>query len=137
MGLNKWIGMGRLTADPELRTTPNGTSAATFTIAVDRNYKGQDGKAPTDFINCFAWRQTAEFIKRYFSKGSMICVVGNIQTRSYTAQDGSKRFVTEVCVDEVQFTGERSNTAQNANTGETTAFANNYEEIGSEEDLPF
>lgn len=137
MALNKWVGMGRLTADPELRTTPSGTSVTTFTMAIDRNFKGQDGQKQTDFINCIAWRQQAEFVKRYFSKGSMICVVGSLQTRSYTAQDGSKRFVTEICAEEIQFTGEKSNTAQNANTGETTAVENNFEEMGSEEDLPF
>lgn len=137
MALNKWVGMGRLTADPELRATPSGTSVATFIMAVERNFKGQDGQRQTDFINCIAWRQQAEFVKRYFSKGNMICVVGGLQTRSYTAQDGTKRFVTEVCAEEIQFTGEKSNTSQNANTGETVASAIDYEEIGSEEDLPF
>lgn len=105
--LNKWIGMGRLTAKPELKTTPGGKSVVSFTLAIDRNYKSQNGEQEADFPQCVAWDKTAEFISRYFDKGNLISIVGAIQTRSYVAQDGSKRFVTEVKVDEAYFTGER------------------------------
>lgn len=105
--LNRAILMGRLTADPELKTTPQGVSVTSFSIAVDRNYVKQGEERKADFINIVAWRQQAEFICRYFSKGSMIAIEGQIQTRSYQAKDGSNRYVTEVVVDNVSFTGER------------------------------
>ena len=101
---NKVILGGRLTADPELKTTPSGLSVTTFTIAVNRRFVSQNGNEPqADFINCTAWRQTAEFITRYFRKASSICIVGSIQTRSWTDNQGNKRFATEVVVDEAMF----------------------------------
>jgi single-strand DNA-binding protein len=102
LNLNKVILGGRLTADPELKTTPSGVSVCQFGLAVNRKYS-KEGEQNTDFINCVAWRATAEFISRYFHKGSSLCIVGNIQTRSYTDKDGIKRNVTEVIVDEAMF----------------------------------
>lgn len=105
--LNKCFIMGRLTKDPEIRTTNNQLPVATFTIAVDRNFKDADGSKQTDFINCVAWRKTAEFISKYFAKGNMILVVGSIQVRSWEDKEGNKRYATEVIVDEASFTGEK------------------------------
>ena len=104
--LNKVILMGRLTADPEVRQTPNGISVLSFSIAVDRNYSKAEKK--TDFINLVAWRQTAEFIGRFFTKGQMIAVEGSIQTRNYEDKTGAKRTAFEVVVDQAHFTGGKS-----------------------------
>lgn len=96
---------GRLTADPELKNTPNGVSVCSFTIAVDRNIKGKDGEKQTDFINCVAWRNTAEFVSKYFGKGKMIAVVGELQSRKYTDKDGNNRTVFEVLANQANFCG--------------------------------
>ena len=101
--MNKAILVGRLTRDPELRTTANGTSVCTFSVAVNRRFRNAEGNYDADFINCVAWRQQAEFLTKYFSKGRMVGVVGSIQTRSYDNKDGQKVYVTEVAVDEVHF----------------------------------
>lgn len=113
--LNRSILMGRLTADPELRQTPNGISVLSFTIAVDRAYSGKSGERQTDFINLVAWRNTAEFISRYFKKGQMIAVDGSIQTRSYTDKQGNRRTAFEVLVDTVSFCGSKSETGGGSN----------------------
>ena len=153
--MNKVILMGRLTRDPELQTTPQGTPVCRFAIAVDRRFT-KDGQRQADFISCTAWRQQAELICKYFAKGNMIAIVGNIQTRSWDGQDGKKQFATDVIVEEVYFTGSKSatggNTGQAApNTGFTQQQpANNAEAPfddfdsmgfaamgGSEDDLPF
>ena len=105
--LNRVILMGRLTADPELKKTNSDISVTSFSLAVDRNY-GKGADRQTDFINCVAWRQTGEFIARYFQKGSMIAVVGSIQSRSWDGNDGKKQYATEVVVDEAYFTGSRA-----------------------------
>ena len=105
--LNLVVLMGRLTADPELRTTPNGISVCRFTLAVDRNYAKPGTERQADFINCVAWRQTAEFVSRYFVKGQLVAVNGSIQTGSYTDNNGNKRYTTDVVVDNVNFTGDR------------------------------
>ena len=106
---NKVILGGRLTADPELKTTPSGISVTSFTIAVNRRFGSRNGEEPqADFINVTAWRQTAEFITRYFRKASSICVVGSIQTRSWTDNQGNKRFATEVVADEAMFVDAKS-----------------------------
>ena len=105
--LNRVVLMGRLTADPELKKTTSDLSVLSFTVAVERNYSGNKDKQ-TDFINCVAWRQTGEFIARYFQKGSMIAVVGSIQSRSWDGNDGKKQYATEVVVDEAYFTGSRA-----------------------------
>lgn len=106
--MNKAILIGNLAADPEFRTTPNGISYVSFRIACQRKYTNQQGVREADFISCCAWRQTAEFIHKYFIKGNKIAVEGSIQTRSYDAQDGSKRYVTEVLVDNAEFVTPKS-----------------------------
>ena len=104
--MNKVILMGRLTRDPELKyTAVNNTAVCTFSLAVPRRVKGE-----VDFISCQAWQKTAEFISKYFQKGSMIAVVGRIQTRTWEDNEGKKRYITEVIVDEAYFTGSKSKT---------------------------
>lgn len=103
MSLNKVIMMGRLTADPELRKTKQGTSVAAFTLAVDRSYSRQGEQAQTDFFDCVAWTGTAEFVSRYFAKGQRMAVSGRLQTRSWEDNDGKKRKATEVVVEEAHF----------------------------------
>lgn len=116
--------VGNLTRDPEGGTIQSGISYCRFTVACQRRFPNAQGVREADFISCTAWRQTAEFIQRYFSKGSRIGLVGSIQTGSYTAQDGSKRYTTEVLVDNVEFVSSRSDSggqaaqsAQSAQTG--------------------
>ena len=106
--LNCAVLMGRLVADPELRTTPNGISVTTFRIAVDRSYVRQGEERQADFIDIVAWRQTADFVTRYFRKGSMIAVQGSIQTRSYEDKTGNKRTAVEVVADNVSFCGSKA-----------------------------
>lgn len=101
--MNKAILIGRLTKDPELKTTANGVSVCTFSIAINRRFKNSDGNYDADFINCVAWRQQAEFLAKHFSKGRMVGVAGSIQTRNFDNKDGQKVYVTEVAVDEVHF----------------------------------
>lgn len=106
---NKVILGGRLTADPELKTTPSGISVTSFTVAVNRRFGSKSGEeAQADFFNVTAWRQTAEFITRYFRKASSICVIGSIQTRTWTDQNGQKRFATEIVADEAYFVDAKS-----------------------------
>ena len=109
--LNVVVLMGRLTADPELRSSSSGVSYCRFTVAVDRGYTKPGEEKKADFINCVAWRQTAEFVSRYFSKGSMIAVQGSIQTGSYTNRDGVKVYTTDINVDNVSFTGSKRETS--------------------------
>lgn len=105
--INRVVLMGRLVSDPEKRTTSSGLSVASFRLAVDRGYQRGDSGQTADFINCVAWRQTAEFVSRYFQKGRMIALEGSLQSRSYEDRDGNKRNVLEVVVDQVSFTGEK------------------------------
>ena len=105
--LNRVILMGRITADPELKTTNTGVSVTSFSIAVDRNYVKQGEERKADFFNIVCWRRTAEFVCRYFGKGSLIAVEGQLQSRQFQAKDGSNRYVVEVVADNVSFTGER------------------------------
>ena len=102
--------MGRLVADPELRHTPNGIATCSFRIAVDRSYS-KDGERKADFIDIVAWRQTAEFVCKYFHKGNLIAVDGSIQTRTYEDKTGSKRYAFEVVANNVNFTGGKDNGA--------------------------
>lgn len=106
--LNCAIIMGRLTADPELRTTASGLSVTSFSVAVDRRFQRQGEEKQTDFINVVAWRQTAEFVSRYFHKGSMIAVQGSIQTRNYEDKNGNKRTAVEIVADNVSFCGSKA-----------------------------
>lgn len=101
--MNKVFLIGNLTKDPELTTTTNGISVCRFTVAVSRRYVGSSGERETDFINIVVWRGQAENCHKYLKKGSKCGIVGSLQTRSYDAQDGSKRYVTEVVADEVEF----------------------------------
>lgn len=143
--MNKVILMGRLTRDVEMRQTPNGVSLARFSIAVNRRFAGKDAQQQADFINCVAWRQTGEFIARYFQKGSMIAVVGSIQTRSWDGNDGKKQYATEVIVDEAYFTGSKSENSTGGNTDFSDSglddlnsqYGDDFATIGDEEDLPF
>ena len=106
--LNCAVIMGRLVADPELRTTGSGISVTSFTVAVDRSYQKAGTERQTDFIDVVAWRQTAEFVSRYFHKGSMIAVQGSIQARSYEDKQGIKRKAVEIVADNVSFCGSKS-----------------------------
>ena len=108
--MNKVELIGRLTKDPEIRTTANQVAFCNFTLAVDRSFKDANGQRQADFINCVAWRQTATFIQKYFRKGNRLAVIGSIQTRSYEDKNGQKVFVTEVIADEAEFV--ESNNAQ-------------------------
>ena len=129
---------GRLTADPELKTTPSGKSVTSFAIAVNRNYKAGE-EQQTDFINIVAWRQTAEFIARYFKKGSLIGIEGAIQTRRYQDSHGNNRTAFEVVVKNAQFVESKKN--DNNATGDVAYDDNydtdNFEEVDGDDDLPF
>ena len=126
--------MGRLTADPELKTTQNGISVCSFTVAVERNYSN-GGERQTDFINCVAWRQTAEFISRYFLKGSMTAINGSIQQRQYTDKNGNKRNAFEILVDNANFCGSK---AENGNNADVQVDDSNFDEVDIDDgDLPF
>lgn len=108
--INNVVLMGRLTAAPELKTTQSGISIVSFSVAVERRYNKQGEERQTDFIDCVAWRQTAEFVSKYFNKGSMIAVVGSIQTRNYEDKNSNKRKAVEVQVDNVSFCGSKGET---------------------------
>ena len=113
--LNQINIMGRLTKDPELRRTGSGTAVASFTIACDRDFSNKEsGEKETDFIDCVAWRSTAEFLEKYFSKGRMIVVSGRLQKRNYTDKDGNKRYATEVVADSVYFGDSKKEDTQSA-----------------------
>ena len=114
--INKVILSGRITHDIEFRQTPNGNAVTQFNIAVERSYAKQGEERQTDFITCVAWNKTAEFIGRFFSKGRAIVIIGQLRTRTYDDKNGSKHYVTEVFVDEAQFTFEPK-TSQNAQNG--------------------
>lgn len=133
LNLNKVIISGRLTADPELKATQNGVSVTSFTVAVNRKVKAE-GQQTADFINCTAWRGTAEFICRYFQKGSAICIVGAIQTRSWTDQQGAKRYATEILADEANFVENKEDDGERQMQQiKEPAFEN----ISTDQDLPF
>ena len=121
--LNHITIMGRLTRDPELRRTGSGIAVASFTVAVDRDFGGRDGgERETDFIDCVAWRQTGEFVSKYFTKGSMIVVSGRLQIRSWTDKDGNKRRTAEVVADNVYFgDSKRSSEGGSTYSGHTPA----------------
>ena len=149
--LNKVILMGHMTADPELKQTASGISVCSFSIGVNRRYsKADQGQQSVDFINIVSWRQQAEFVSRYFKKGSCIVVCGSLQTRNWTDQQGQKRYVTEVVADEVSFgapAAAQSSEARPAGQSYTpqaygtpsfgNAAESNFEEIPGDESLPF
>ncbi len=105
--MNKVILVGNLVRDPELTTTPNGISVCRFSVAVQRRFANSDGEREADFINCVAWRGLADNIAKYVKKGKKVCVAGSIQTRNYEAQDGTKRYITEVVADDCEFISPR------------------------------
>ncbi len=113
--MNKIILVGRLTKDPELRSTSAGFSTANFTVAVNRNFKNKEGNYDAVFLPCVAFRNTADFISKFFKKGSMISLEGRVQTRNYDAQDGTRRYVTEVVVENVEFVGGKNEGSSSSN----------------------
>lgn len=135
MNINKVILMGRLTADPELKTANSGTSVVQFTVAVNRAYSKDEQK--TDFIDCTAFNKKAEFLSKYFRKGSSVIVFGNIQIDPFTDKDGNKRKSTRIIVDELQFGESKQNKTEEAEAAETVMPT--FEELSLEEqgDLPF
>ena len=145
--LNKVILGGRLTADPELRQTPQGVSVVSFSIAINRKYNKNNEQQTSDFINCVAWRSTAEFICKHFGRGSSICVTGSLQTRSWTdSKTNEKRYATDVVVEEAKFVDSKSDNSsaeryttplqhgsENAENFDSATFT----ELGDDEKLPF
>lgn len=129
--LNTVIIMGRLAADPELRKTQNGTAVSSFTVAVERRFQREQ----TDFINVVAWKQTAEFVEKYFHKGDMIALRGSIQQRNYEDKNGNKRTAVEVVADEVSFCGSKGENTQK--NGAQFTEHDDFEEIPVTDDLPF
>lgn len=139
--INNVVLMGRLTADPELKTTPNGTSVTSFSLAVERNYAPKGQERETDFINVVAWRQTAEFICRYFRKGSMIAIEGSIQTRKYQDRNGNNRVAVEVVANQASFCGSK-NEGANTRRQEPSDPLNvdtddDFEDLPDDDMLPF
>lgn len=160
--MNKVILVGRLTADPELRTTQSGIPVCSFTVAVDRQFSSQSGERQADFIPCVAWRKQAEFVSKYFNKGKLIGVDGTLQSRKYEDQQGNKRTAYEVICDNTSFVGSK---AESGGSGASSSFgggydaapapsvsaprqsaapapyqsgsADDFQEITSDEDLPF
>lgn len=149
--INRVVLMGRLVADPELKTTGSGISVTTFRIAVDRSYVKSGEERQADFFDIVAWRYTAEFICKHFRKGSLIAIDGQLQSRTYQAKDGSNRYVVEVVADNASFTGERrdssagfggySQPAPQAFQDQAPAYSNgssqDFMEVQLDDDLPF
>jgi single-strand DNA-binding protein len=148
--LNVAVLMGRCVADPELRHTTNDISVTSFTIAIDRSFQKQGEDRQADFIDIVAWRQTADFVVKYFHKGSMIAVQGEIQTRSYTDKDGNKRKAFEIVADKVSFCGSKNESGGSSSPVPSTAAApapayapqyaqpgSDFEEVPGSDDLPF
>ena len=150
--LNKIFLMGRLTRDPELRRTQSGTAVTSFSLAVDRDFKSQNGEKETDFIDIVAWRSTAEFVSKYFTMGRMAIVEGRLQLRDYTDRDGNKRRAAEVIADNVYFGDSKRDSADNGGYAPAPAYGapagrgyaapagghSEFAEIGEEDgELPF
>ena len=136
---NKAILIGRLTANPEMKRTQSGTSVTSFTLAVDRRYSS-GGERKADFINCVAWRQAAEFVCKYFSKGDPMGLDGSIQTRSYEDKNGNKRTAVEVVAENVFFVGSKKSDAREPEEPEASMppkGKDDFEEVESGDDLPF
>ena len=135
--LNRIIVMGRMTRDPELRRTNSGTAVTSFSLAVDRDFKSQSGEKETDFIDVVAWRNTAEFVSKYFSKGRMAVVEGRLQLRDWTDKNGNKRRSAEIVADNVYFGDSKrdgGDTVQSEPQGEPQG---GFSEIADDGDLPF
>ena len=138
MALNKIELMGRITNELEQKVTTSGKEVVSFTLAVERNYKGSDGNKITDFINCVAFGNQAKHICNYFGKGKLLLVVGSLQSRQYTTQNNEKRTVFEVNVEEVYFTGEKKEQEQPMSQPSAPHVDNGgFEELTTDDDLPF
>ena len=140
--VNKVILLGRLTADPELKTTQSGIAVTSFTVAVNKRFSKQGEQSSADFISCVAWRNTAEFICKYFSKGNAIYLEGALSTRNWQDKEGKTRYITEVVVDEAQFVEPKRDSAPRADREESPAVFSNipsddFSEIGDDDELPF
>lgn len=141
--LNHIVLMGRLTRDPELRHTQAGKAVASFTLAVDRDFSSSDGNKETDFIDVVAWRNTAEFVSKYFTKGRMVAVSGRLQIRDWTDKDGNKRRTAEVIADNAYFADSKKDAAPSGESklDSFSAYAKanlgDYTEVGGEDDLPW
>ena len=140
--INRVVLTGRPTRDPELRNTKSGTSVCSFTLAVARNFKNKNGERGADFINCIAWRKTAEVMSQYVKKGSVIGVDGRIQTRSYDNRDGQRVYVTEVVVDNFSFLGGSDKNGQVSKNNQSSnqnndPFVSSRQEDITDDDLPF
>jgi len=132
--MNKAFLIGNLTRDPELTQTTNGIAVCRFSIAVQREFMNSEGERDADFFNIVAWRNTAENCNKYLKKGSKVAVMGTIQNRSYDAQDGTKRYVTEIVADKVEFVGARSASSENEEREEVSKLEPIKDDDG---DLPF
>lgn len=135
--MNKVELIGRLTKDPEVKLTQNQTAFCNFTVAVDRRFKDQSGNRQADFINCVAWRQTAQFIQKYFKKGNRIGICGCIQTRNYEDQNGQKVFITEVIAEEAEFVEANSRSEAPEEHQENQEPVATTESEAPKQDLPF
>ena len=137
MAFNKVILIGNMANDPELKTTPNGTTTCSFSIAVNRRF-AKEGEQSCDFINVVAWKTTAEFVSKHFTKGKQILVFGRLQTRSWKDKDGNNRYATEVVAEEVSFVGSKE-TATEAKpyTPDVYKSQTQFEAVDNEQDLPF
>lgn len=134
--MNKVIIIGNLCADPESRTTQSGIACTTFRMAVQRPYANPQGVREADFLNIVTWRQTAELCQKYLSKGRKVCMEGSIQTRSYDAQDGSKRYVTEIVADHVEFLSSGQNSKPSDNDAPPEHKNDGFIPV-DDDDLPF
>ena len=134
--INRTVLTGRLTRDPELKSTSSGISVTQFTLAVNRQYTNQDGSRSADFISCVAWRKTAETINKFFKKGSLIGIDGRLQSRSYDDKNGYKVYVTEVVVDNFSFLTSKSDKQQRSQAAQDQ-FAGGDEVTITEDDIPF
>ena len=139
--MNRVILIGNLASDPESRTTQSGIAQCSFRIAVQRRYKGANGERETDFLPIVCWRQTAEFAQKYLAKGRKVAVEGSIQTRSYDAKDGSRRYVTEIIADSVEAVGGREDGAQGAQGAQSVQRPAQDHQMGftevNDDELPF
>ncbi|MGI5874734.1 MAG: single-stranded DNA-binding protein [Bacillota bacterium] len=135
--LNRIVVIGRLTRDPELRSTSNGVAVATFTVAVDRNFSNNRGERETDFIPVVVWRGLAETCGRYLSKGRLVGVEGRLQIRNYEANDGSRRTIAEIVADNVQFLSPKDSTGSGGGSGYTPDSDFDREEMTPLDEIPF
>jgi single-strand DNA-binding protein len=146
--INKTILVGRITKDPEVKTTQTNIAVCSFTLAVNRQFTDASGERQADFINCVAWRKTAELLGNYIKKGALLGIEGRIQTRQYDAEDGTTRYVTEVVCDSVQFLESKSdrdsepsttttNKKEEDNSAEVDEFYQTSKQLAAEDDLPF